>query len=362
MKRLITILLATTVAAPAFAQHAGHGETRNPQAGQAASSPAPTATCAPEHEAMGHCSMPAPSPSLAPAPAQTCTPEHASMGHCGVPARLTSTSADPHDGPTTGVVAAPPPPVEAPPPEALSGPTHAADTLFDPAAMARSRAALVGEHGGLETSKFLIDQLEVRIGHGREIYSWDAQFWYGGDINKLWLKTEGEGEFGSQFERVEVQALWSRAIDPWFDLQLGVRQDLHSGADRTHLVVGVLGLAPYWFEVEGAVFLSSRGEVTARAEVEYDLRLTQNMILQPRGEIDFSLQDVPELRLGSGISTAEIGARLRYEIFPGSGPAVVAPYVGVQYERAFTDTAGFRRAAAEDVGGWSFLVGVRTWF
>jgi copper resistance protein B len=309
---------------------------------------------------MGHCTMAAPAP--APVPAQTCTPEHAAMGHCTMPTQPAPASTDPHVSHATGGATAPPPPAAPPPPEALSGPAHAADLVFDPAAMARSRAALTEEHGGMEASRFLIDQLEAGIGQGRETYSWDAQFWYGGDINKLWLKSEGGGEFGGEFERVEMQALWSRAIDPWFDLQLGVRQDLGFGPNRTHLVVGVQGLAPYWFEVEGAIFLSNRGDVTARGEVEYDLRLTQNLILQPRGAVDLSLQDVPELRLGSGISTAEIGARLRYEIFPTSGLAVVAPYVGVQYERAFRGTARLRRAAGEDVGGWSLLVGVRTWF
>jgi copper resistance protein B len=327
---------------------------------------------------MGHCSMPSPALTPLPAPSaeQACTPEHAAMGHCrmpestGAPATAhshavpaqTSTAPDPHAGHSMNAGTTPLPTLAPPPAEALSGPAHAAGLVFGPAAMAQSRATLAEEHGGLETSKFLIDQLEAGFGRGRETYSWDAQFWYGGDINKLWLKSEGEGEVGGEFEGVELQALWSRAIDPWFDVQLGVRQDSGSGPDRTHLALGVQGLAPYWFEVEGAFFLSNRGDVTARAEVEYDLRITQNLILQPRGEIDFSLQGVPELRLGSGFTTAELGARLRYELFPRSGPAVVAPYVGVQYERAFVDTARFRRATGEHVGGWSFLAGVRTWF
>lgn len=426
MKRLIAILLAGAAASPALAQHAGHGQAtqaQNPHAAHAM--PAPTApepvaapACTPEHAAMGHCTMPAeptsppatdphaghaappsaPAPAPAPTPSPACTPEHAAMGHCTMTVRPApqpspTPEADPHDGhqmapppqatdshaghqmPSQGEAVADPhaghdmagaqtaaPPQGPPPPEALAGPAHAADLVFSPAEMGQARAELVEGHGGAESYKLLVDQLEVSIGEGRESYSWDAQFWYGGDIDKFWLKTEGEGEFGGEFEGVEIQGLWSRAIDPWFDLQAGVRQDLRSGPDRTHLVLGVQGLAPYWFEVEGAVFLSTEGEVTARFEGEYDLRLTQQLILQPLIEADFSLQDVPELRLGSGLTTAEIGARLRYELYPRSGPAVIAPYLGVQYERAFGDTADFRRAAGEDVGGWRLLLGLRTWF
>jgi copper resistance protein B len=360
-------------------EHTAMGHCNMPDpAGIPTASAAPT--CTPEHAEMGHCTMPAPAPRPTPSAEQPCSPEHAALGHCRLPESASpSAAADPHAGhyifsqPSSGpsnphaghsmssaAIAAPE--VAPPPAAALSGPAHAADLVFGPVAMAQSRATLAEEHGGLATSKFLIDQLEAGFGRRRETYSWDAQFWYGGDINKLWLKSEGEGEVGGEFDGLEMQALWSRAIDPWFDLQLGVRQDLGSAPDRTHLVVGVQGLAPYWFEVEGAVFVSNRGDVTARAEVEYDLRITQNLILQPRAEADFSLQDVPELQLGSGFTTAELGARLRYELFPRSGPAVVAPYVGVQYEHAFGDTARLRRGAGEHVGGWSFLGGLRTWF
>ena len=254
------------------------------------------------------------------------------------------------------------PPVAPPPPEAMSGPAHAADAVYGPAEMAEAREELRSTHGSMPIYRFLVDRLEATIGDGAEGYAWDAQFWYGGDIDKLWLKTEGEGEFGEEIEGVELQGLWSHAIDPFFDLQAGVRQDINSGADRTHLVLGVQGLAPYWFEVDGAVFLSTEGEITARVEAEYDLRITQHLILQPALELDFSLQDVPELRLGSGITTAEIGARLRYELFPRTAPAVIAPYIGVEYERAFGRTEDFRLAAGEDTDGFRILLGVRTWF
>jgi len=253
-------------------------------------------------------------------------------------------------------------PIGSPPPEAFSGPAHAQDLIFDPRAAARSRAGMIREHGGMTATKFLIDQAEATIGDEGEGYAWDAQFWYGGDINKLWLKSEGEGAFNRPLEEGEVQALYSRAIDPWFDVQAGIRQDFGAGYDRTHLVLGVQGLAPYWFEVEATAFLSTQGELTARLEAEYDVRLTQELILQPKAELDLSLQDSEEIGVGAGLATASLGARLRYEFFPDGGPAVIAPYVGVEYEQAFGQTADYLEADGEDTGGVRALAGIRIWF
>jgi copper resistance protein B len=223
--------------------------------------------------------------------------------------------------------------------------------------MAAAREALRKEHGEMRTSKLMIDELEYRASKGRDGYSWDAQAWHGGDRDKLWLKSEGEGGFGRSPESAEVQALWSRAIDPWFDLQLGLRHDFRPDPERTHLVLGVQGLAPYWFELDAAAFVSDNGEVSARIEAEYDLRIAQRLILQPRAEIELALQDSPDIGVGSGLSTGEAGLRLRYEIAPR-----FAPYVGVEYERAFGDTADLRRALDEDAGTLSLLAGIKLWF
>jgi copper resistance protein B len=276
------------------------------------------------------------------------------MGHCTL---APTQQADPHAGHNMAPAAAADIPVGPPPPEALSGPAHAQDLVFDPGEAAQSRADMHREHGGMTASKFLLDQAEVTFDDGDVGFEWDAQFWYGGDIDKLWLKSEGEGAFGEALEHGEVQALFSRAIDPWFDVQAGIRQDFGTGSDRTHLALGLQGLAPYWFEVEGTVFLSTEGELTARLEGEYDLRLTQQLILQPRLELDLSLQDMPDIDIGAGLSTASLGARLRYEIVPE-----FAPYVGVQYERAFGRTADFREAHGDDAGAFRLLAGLRIWF
>src|SRR3546814_20481021 len=120
---------------------------------------------------------------------------------------------------------------------------------------------------------FRSDQREAVSGKGKDGYAWSAQGWYGGGIDRLWFKTEGESRFGESLESAEVQALWGRALDPWWNLQAGVRHDFRTGPDRSYAVLGVQGLAPYWFEVDGALFLSDKGDVTARFEAEYDQRL-----------------------------------------------------------------------------------------
>lgn len=251
----------------------------------------------------------------------------------------------------------PEPPVGPPPAEALQGPENAADTVFGAAAMEPSRAFLLTrEHGRMTVSKWLVDQLETRVRDGRDGYFLNAEGWIGGDIDKLWLKTEIEGAYGGKPEQAEFQALWSHAIDPWFNLQTGIRVDARPRT-RGRLVLGVEGLAPYWIEIDAAAFLSDKGDVTARFEAEHDMRITQKLILQPRAELDFSLQDIPRENIGSGLSRAELGLRLRYQFVPN-----FAPYVGVAYERAFGETRRFLRAGGDDPGSLNFVVGLRTWF
>lgn len=343
-------------------EHAAMGHCTPATPVQPTPAPPSSSTCTPEHAALGHCTLPAPAPQstpTAPAGGSACPPEHAAMGHCtpSVPSQPQSGSTDPHAGHDMSSMTGPEIQPGPPPAEALTGPKHAADAFWGSEGMQRGRNILREEHGDIPVGRFLVDRAETRVRGDRDGYLLDIQAWYGGDINKLWVKSEVEGAWGKKPEHAEVQALWSRAIGPWFDLQAGVRFDPQPGPNRTHLVLGVQGLAPYWWEAEAAVFLSSKGDVTARAEAEYDLRITQKLILQPRAEVDLSLQDVPELAIGSGLTNASLGLRLRYQISP-----LVAPYIGVDYERAFGDTRRFLRAGGEDPGGFNLIAGVRFWF
>ena len=136
-----------------------------------------------------------------------------------------------------------------------------------------------------------------------------------------------------------------------------MRQDFGHGPARTHATLGVDGMLPYWIEAEGAVFLSQKGDLTARVEITHDMRLTNRLILQPRLEADLSAQDIPALGLSSGLTEASAGLRLRYAIKPR-----LAPYVGVHRERKSGDTARFARAAGEGVAATSFVAGVFFFF
>ena len=305
-----------------------------------------------DHSMHGMHGMPPvePLPEARPAPAPSdpdCPPEHAEMGHCtprimpsDSPSGATGTDLPAGDAP------APPPPGD-----------WYADRLYPKAAMDRSRDAMMRENGGQTIAFLNFDLAEYQVRKGRDGFRWGVEGWYGDDVNRLTVKSEGEGVRGRGVETAEVQWLYSRAIGPYFNLQAGVRQDLGAGPDRTHVTVGFEGLAPYWFKVEGALFLSDKGDLLGRFGGYTDQRITQRLIAQPRAEFNFAAQDIPETGTGAGLSDIELGLRLRYEVV-----REFAPYVGVEWARRFGDTALLARAAGEDAGGVSFVMGVRAWF
>lgn len=306
------------------------------------------------HRAMGHpvpegqCEPPASSPDPA--------SDHGSMDHDAMehssPAQPTMDHSEMDHGTMPMSFAADP----VTPPTAGSAPPRAADAIWGAEAMRPSRKALAQENGGMKTFWFQADRAEYRVREGSDGYLWDFQGYYGGDLDKFWFKSEGEGSFGEDIDAAEVQALYSRAIGPYFDLQAGIRQDF-APRDRTYAVVGLQGLAPYLFEIDAAAFLSDRGDLTARIEAELDQKITQRLILQPRAEANFSVQDVPELGIGAGLDTIEAGLRLRYEF-----AREFAPYVGIAQEWKIGGSADYARVAGDEIDSTNFVFGIRFWF
>lgn len=205
------------------------------------------------------------------------------------------------------------------------------------------------------------DELEYVPGAAGEPVEYDAQMWVGGDYDRLWLKAEGEQSTLEREGHVGGQALYSRAVTPFWNLQtgLGVEHRYVPGGTDTRglLAVGIQGLAPYWFETEAFLLVSHEGDVAARLEAGYDLLFTQRLVLEPEIELSAAVQDVPELGIGSGLSDMELGARLRYEIV-----RELAPYVGISWTRRFGETADLARTAGVPVSDADFVAGLRWWY
>jgi copper resistance protein B len=205
------------------------------------------------------------------------------------------------------------------------------------------------------TTFVLFDQLEWQGGEEGGI-SIDNKSWIGGDMNRLWLRAEGESSAGRP-ENAQLHVMYGRSVSRWWDVVAGVREDFKPGPAQTWLAVGIQGLAPQWFEVEATAYIGEQARTHFRFEVEYELLFTNRLILQPLFETEIYGKDDPLRRIGAGLSSIDAGLRLRYEF-----RREFAPYVGIVWHRAFFGSADFARADGEEIGNSRLVLGMRTWF
>jgi copper resistance protein B len=201
-----------------------------------------------------------------------------------------------------------------------------------------------------------VDQLEATHGRYANGQAWAVQGWYGNDGDKLWLRSEGERSRG-RIDHGQVELLWNHAVAPFWDTQLGVRQDVGHGPQRRWAAFGVQGLAPYWFELEATVYAGPSGRTAARLRAEYELLFTQRLILQPEVELNLHGRNDMATRTGHGLSDTRLGLRLRYEI-----RRELAPYIGVVWTHRYGATADYARQNGESATDRQFVAGVRFWF
>lgn len=303
------------------------------------------AGCTPEHAAMGHCTPPAATPA--------CPPEHAAMGHCQpAPANTDAATNDPgcppehaamgHCTPRNVDALAPREPIPV-----ITDADRAA--AFPPLHQGHT-------HGGGIHSLVRFNRFEVWDADPGTGQAWEGRAWFGGDIRRLWLRSEGERERGST-HAAHLEVLYGHATGPWWDLVAGVRHDFAPGPSRTWAAIGMQGMAPYKFEVSATAYVGDGGHTAFNAEIEYELLFTSRLVLQPLLEVELHGRDDPRRGVGSGLSSLEAGLRLRYEI-----TRQFAPYLGVVHERSFGRTAGHRRAHGEAVDDTRWVAGVRWWF
>lgn len=212
----------------------------------------------------------------------------------------------------------------------------------------------------------LVDMLEYRPAGGarpgRDDYRWDIDGWYGGDVHRLWFKSEGQQDtaFKADYD-ADFQFLYGRFIAKYYDVQVGSRVETQQFRGRNVTrglgVIGIQGLVPYNYDLEAALFIDQAGHVSGRLSLTKDLLLTQRLILQGRFETNMAAQRVERFTTGSGLNNVEFGLRLRYEI-----RREFAPYVGVSFDRSFGETATLVRQEGGSPSQVRFVAGVRLWF
>ncbi len=211
------------------------------------------------------------------------------------------------------------------------------------------------DHGHAHLIWFVeAEQFELRHSAHGESFAWDVHAWIGTDDWKLLLKSEGALPTGGPLEEAEAQLVYSWRVSDFWDAYAGLRYDHRPAPERGFAAFGMSGMAPWFIEVDATAFVSHKGEISARVEAEYDLYITQNLVLQPLVEVNLSAQNVRERGIGAGISDVELGLRLRYEI-----EREFAPYVGVSWERKLFRTASYARDEGESSGELALVAGVR---
>ena len=350
-------------ATPAPAPHAGHAgaAVARPTTKPAAAKPAATETAVDahagmDHAAMGHTMPMAPAQASAAAAAPTAGMEH---GTTHAPMTEMDHAAMGHEMPL-----APPPPAEMDhaamghtAPAAPGHPLTPIPTLTD----ADRAAAFPDLHRHMEhapevNSYVLFNRLEAWNAEHGTGQAWEGLAWIGTDLDRLWLRSEGE-RLGGHTESADLEVLYGRSVAPWWDVVAGIKHDFKPGPSRTWAAFGVQGLSPYKFEVQATAYVAESGHTAANFEAEYETLLTNRLILQPLVEVSVFGQSDERRGIGSGLSTVEAGLRLRYEF-----TRKFAPYIGVVRERAFGGTADFRRAEGEDIDDTRFVAGLRIWF
>ncbi len=205
-------------------------------------------------------------------------------------------------------------------------------------------------------SYFVFDQLEWQRRAAGGTLNWNGNGWIGGDLDRLWLRTEGS-RVGSRLEDAEVQALWGHSITPWWDLVAGVRHDFRPSAAQTWLAFGIQGLALYNFESEVTAFVGQRGQASLRVEGRYDLLITNRLILQPSFEANLFAKNDAARGQGAGLGDTSLGLRLRYEV-----DRQFAPYLGISWDRSYGNSARMVVREGGRRSELSVLAGVRVWF
>jgi copper resistance protein B len=209
---------------------------------------------------------------------------------------------------------------------------------------------------GHSMAALIVDRLEGFNARDDFSVTYDWQAWFGSDYNRLVVRAEGEIDQGS-FKGARNELLWGHALTAFWDTQIGLRYDSGTGVDRMWGAFGIQGYAPYWLYIEATAYVGEQGRTAFRLETEYDVLITQKLILQPRVEVNFYSQSDKARLISSGLSNIEAGLRLRYEF-----KREFAPYIGIEWANTFGSAADIIRAQGKKAEETRFIAGIHFWF
>lgn len=195
---------------------------------------------------------------------------------------------------------------------------------------------------------------------GDKLGVWDGDISYGTDEYKFRWLTNGEYEDeSSKFSTLENQFVIQTPISDFFDAKAGLRFDTPEGSkNRSYAVVGIAGLAPQWFEVDLNFYVSEKADASAGIDAEYELLLTNRLILTPSLAADVAFSDDLDIGIGSGLSSSEIGLRLSYDVIDRA----FSPYIGVVQENLYGKTGDLAEDEGEATDELFYVLGVRIIF
>lgn len=207
----------------------------------------------------------------------------------------------------------------------------------------------------------LTEVFEVAPGDPGTPITLDGTGWIGGDYHRVYLGVDAEQPTRGREVDLRGDVNYGRLVSPFWSALVGVRVESRRGEvgplrTRGLLHVGMEGLAPGWFTLEPSLYVSPKGQVSARVAGTTDFLLTQRLIVQPRAELHAVVQRVPEFLYAPGLTDAELSVRLRYEFRRD-----FAPYIGLSWFRRTGGSAGLARAAGESDRAAGLVAGVRVW-
>ncbi|WP_180174919.1 copper resistance protein B [Acinetobacter sp. YH01022] len=187
----------------------------------------------------------------------------------------------------------------------------------------------IKEHGGQMYQQTTVESRWLRNNDGNGVLKSELETSIGTDENKVFIKVHADDAESQQAE-YDVKMLYSRNVTDFWDVQAGLRyrndQNREVDQDQVDAVIGVHGLAPYFFETNAYLYVGQDNQTSLSLETERDVLLTQKLIVKPYLDLNVILSDASSYAQKTGLSSAQLGLEMRYEI-----NKKVMPFIDVAY-------------------------------